>query len=266
MTNLVSVSNALVQDLEPKARIAYDNFCAKAYETDATHDVNSVSALYDSMTTVKWRPNVNGVSSVTFKSSIAATGVGQKFPTFDCIGVAGCNWATSGALMTVKDETGKVIIEVSLEKDNQPLCVFITDTRASELVFEFDANDTLEVGELFFSKAITMPRKPSVGLQPARWMKNDEVGSSRTEANQFSNSTILRRGSTERATFNLIPISFMEVEFKRFIDEAQGLPIFFCWNQRYPLQSVYGTWQTNSPSYDSGFLSSFTLTISGVTA
>jgi hypothetical protein len=265
MTNLVSVAASSVLQLKKEPRLAYLNFAKTAANITASHDASSVAALYDDMTTVKWRPGVSGVSYVQFESTLFANGVGQNLPTYDYAAVVGCNWATAGASIIVKDENDTIVGQVTGLRDNQPAFMVFESRTSGALRFEFTAsNASLEVGEIYYGKTTELPRNVSVGYQPGRWTTNDIITTGRTESNQFSNSTIRARGTTERFSINYVPLSFMEVQYVNFINDAKGLPVFFLWNQNERSHAVYGYWDASPPRFTSSLYSSIDLTIRGV--
>lgn len=265
MSNFVSVAASDAVQLKKQPRLAYINSAKTAANVTASHDFSSTPALYDDMTTVKWRPNVSGVSYVQFESTQFANGVGQNLPVYDYAGVVGCNWGSAGATLTIKDESGNIISQITGLRDNQPAFLVFEKRSTGAIKFEFDAaNANLEVGEIYFGKTTELPRNVKVGYMPGRWKFNDIITNGRTEANQFSNSTVRARGTEERFSIDFVPISFMEVQYVNFINDAKGLPVFFLWNQNERNQAVYGTWEASDPRFTSSFYSSIDLTIRGV--
>ena len=265
MSEFVSVAASDVAQLTKSPKIAYVNFAKTAANVTASHDSSSTPALYDDMTTVKWRPGVSGVSYVQFESTQFANGVGSNLPAYDYAGVVGCNWATAGAILTIKDENGNIISQITGLRDNQPAFLVFSKRSTGAIKFEFTCdNSTLEVGEIYYGKTTELPRNVAIGYQPGRWTNNDIITNGRTEANQFSNSTVRARGTTEQFSIDFVPIDFMEVQYRNFINDAKGLPIFFLWNQNERNQAVYGTWEASEPRFTSSFYSQISLTIRGV--
>ena len=123
MTNFVSVAASDAVQLKKQPRLAYINYAKTAANVTASNDVSSTPALYDDMTTVKWRPGVSGVSYVQFESTQFANGVGQNLPLYDYAGVVGCNWGSADATLTIKDENGNIISQITGLRDNQPATI-----------------------------------------------------------------------------------------------------------------------------------------------
>lgn len=264
MSTLYVIPAGLVGQLEKDPKLAYKNAAKNAFNVTASHDTSSLDALTDDMTTLKWRPAVSGTSYVQFESSLFS-GSGSALEPFDYIGVTGVNWNKAGATLSVYDNNDTLIAQASGFRDNQPVFAVFAERTATALKFEFTCdNDTLEVGEIYYGSTFEFPRNVKVGYQPARWNSNDLVTNSRTEANQFSNSTIRKRGSTEQFNIDFVPLEFMDNQYRTFINEAQGLPVFFLWNQNEKEQAVYGAWEASTPRFTSSFYSQIQLTIRGV--
>lgn len=265
MSTLYVIPAGLVTNLKKAPKLAYKNAGKNAFAVTASHNTSKLAALTDDMTTIKWRPGVVGVSFVQFESSLFNTGTGTGFTEFDYIGVTGANWATAGATLSVYDNNGTLLAQASGFRDNQPVFAVFAERTATALKFEFTCdNDLLEVGEIYYGKTFGLPRNVSVGYSPGRWTNNDIITTGRTEANQFSNSTVRARGTTERFSINYVPLSFMDGQYVNFINEAKGLPVFFLWNQNERSQAVYGYWDASAPRFTSSFYSSIDLTIRGV--
>ena len=255
MSNVFVVTSTPEVGADKDPRIAYDNLADTAVTVTASHDSANTGYLYDGMTTNKWRP-ANAAPYVQFDGS---------FQDVDYIGVVGCNWATAGATLTVKDSGGATVAEASGLRDNQPLLLIVTKATFTTLKFEFSCSNTsLEVGEIYFGESMLLPRNVAVGYQPGRWTRDDEVTLQRTENNQFAGSIVRARGTSESFSIRFVPTSYMETTWITFINAATGLPIFFLWNKDNEEQACYGHWRANNPRFDSSLFSSIRITINGV--
>jgi hypothetical protein len=255
MSNVFVITEASEVGQDKDARIAYANLASTATTITASHDTTGAVYTYDGMTTLKWRP-ANANPTLQFDGS---------FADVDYIGLAGVNWNTAGCSLTVKDSGGSTLASISGLKDNQPALLIITKGAQATIDFEFScANTLLEVGEVYFGESLLFPKNVSVGYQPGRWTSNDIVTSSRTEANQFGPSVVRTRGTTESFQINFLPTSFMDDEYRDFIDLAKGLPIFFLWNKNESDHAIYGRWEAGRPSFVNSLFSSISLKVDGV--
>lgn len=262
MSNVFVVNNTtsseviavtVAKDKAPK--IAFSNQANNATTVTASHEQASVDAVYDGLTTVKWRP-ANTTSSIQFDGS---------FTDVDYIGVAGVNWNTTTTVLTVKDNAGATLATVSGLEDNQPALMVITGAAQTTVKFEFSSATTgLEVGELYFGTAVSLPRNVTVGYQPGRWTNNDIKTLGKTESNQFGPSVTRSRGTTESFQINFVQTAWMDSTWKTFIREANGIPVFFLWNKDNADNAIYGNWEAPPPSYTSSLFSSIRMTIRGV--
>lgn len=251
----VFVVSASQSSVEKEPRLCYKNLSSTSSSIVATHDNANTAYLYDSLTTLKWRPE-NTTPSITYTGS---------FSDVDFVGIAGANWATAVCTITVKDSLGTVLGTASNLRDNQPVLFSLDKGAQAVILIEFSCSNTLlEVGEIYFGESMKFPRNVSVGYQPGRWTSNDLISSGRTEANQFAGSTIKARGTTERFRISHVPIDFMDSDYVDFIRLARGVPVFFLWSKSLLAHSVFGNWNASSPSYNAAYLSEISLTINGV--
>ncbi len=255
MSSVFVVSSTTSADLDKDPRLAYENLASTAATITASHDTANAGYTYDGMTTLKWRP-ANTAPSIQFDGTFANT---------DYVAIAGVNWNSAGCSVLVKDSGGNTLGSISGLSDNQPVLFVFTKTTYTTIELEFTCTNTLlEVGEIYFGESMTFPRNVSVGYRPGRWSSNDIVTTGRTETNQFAGSIVRSRGTTETFQINHVPTSFMELEYKAFITDAKGVPIFFLWNQNNSDHAVFGVWDDQSPSFTSSLLSSINMTIKGV--
>ncbi len=253
-SNLFVISTtALNEDTSP--RICYENLASTSSSIVASHDNSNTDRLYDGMTTLAWIP-ANASPNIQFNGTFLNT---------DFLGLAGANWAAAGCSIALRDQSGNLLATATGMKDNQPVLFVFTKTTYTALKVEFTCSNTLlEVGEISFGEAMTLPRKVSIGYRPGRWSTNDIVTRGRTEQNQFAGSVIRQRGNTEVFKVGLVPTSFMEDEYLLFVRCATGLAVFFIWNSTETTQAVYGTWEDNAPVFNSSLLSEINITITGV--
>lgn len=254
-SNLFVIRTFEVPDADESPRIAWNNLASTSSLITASHDSANVDRVYDGMTTLAWIPAAS-ISSIKFDGI---------FLNMDYCGIAGANWGSSGCTVVIRDEAGGVLGTATGMRDNQPLLFIFGKTDFLSITVEFSCTNTsLEVGEISFGESLMLPRKVSVGYRPGRWTTNDIVTTGRTEKNQFAGSIVRERGSTEIFKIGSVPTSFMEVEYKDFINTAIGLNAWFLWDVDFPDQSAYGMWEDNSPTFVSSLLSEINITITGV--
>jgi len=245
------LADAAAAEKEP--RLAYASMVSTSTIV-ASHDFKNTGYLYDGMTTLKWRP-ANSTPTLTFTGTFSNT---------DYVGIAGVNWATAGCVATVKDSGGNILGTVSGLRDNQSALFIFAKATYTSILIEFTCTNTLlEVGEVYLGESLAFPRNVSVGYKPGRWHSNDLITNGRTEANQFSGSVVRARGTTESFSINNVPVSFMEFDYKNFVINARGLPVFFLWNKNNIGHAIFGSWTATAPTFTSSFLSSINITING---
>jgi len=248
----VVTGEAAAVDKEP--RLAYATLSSTAAVT-ASHDSANVNRVHDGMTTLGWKP-ANSASWVQFDGSFTDT---------DYLAISGANFGSTACTVTVKDSGGNTLASASGMSDNQPVFFVFTKATYTVLKVEFTCTNTsLEVGEIYFGESMQFPKNVSVGYQPGRWTSNDIVTTGRTETNQFAGSIVRARGTTESFTINHVPTSFMEADYKNFMNASRGIPVFFLWDKSNTTQAVFGTWTASKPTFTSSLLSSISLTINGV--
>lgn len=240
---------------EKEPRLGYKNLASTASTITASHDAANVGFVYDGMTTMKWKPAV-------LESSIQFDGT---FTNTDYVAIAGANFGTAGCSITIKDSGGLTLGSASGLRDNQPVFFILPKTNYTTIEIEFSCTAiTLEVGEIYFGESMTFPRNVSVGYKPGRWSSNDLVTVGRTEANQFSGSTVRARGTTESFSINFVPITFMDGDYSTFMRDARGIPIFFLWTKDNSTQGIFGNWTASAPTFTSSLFSTINITINGI--
>lgn len=226
----------------------------------ASVNQSTVDAIHDYNTAIRWETGGNGVFTIEAQL-ISPTEV-------DFISGAAGNWFSAGAAIDFEYWDGATWISLfSLTglKDEKPFFYIFDSVTFSRYRFSITTASNLDIGVLSFGKSINFPRDVDVGYTPARWNTNNVVNTFRTEKNAFTQSTVLKRGSTEVFTVSNIHFDFMNNEWRDFINTYEGIPIFFSWSaNEFASETVFGDWEVNSPSFDSGIFSSITMTINGV--
>ncbi len=258
MTSVI-VYNPSEETISKEPRIFAENKLVDADLLVSSHSSSTKEFVRDGMTTQKWTPSAaNG--TLSFRSN-----TGNSIGVCDYVMLAGVNWATANASLTVKDKSGNVLGTVSSgNRDNQPVVILIDSADYERFEFEFTADSTLEVGEVYAGESLKFTRNVSVGYKPGRWDFDDEISFSRTENNQFGPSSIKSQGTTERFQFNFVPTSFMETTFRDFIDNYRGKPIGFLWDKNNTSHLIYGHWSHSAPTFTSSLFSSIQMEIKGV--
>lgn len=123
----------------------------------------------------------------------------------------------------------------------------------------------VKLATIYAGRTIEFPTQPAIGFKKGSWNTNDEPRFSRRQNNAFGASTVKRQGTEEKVTIPVVPIEFMDNEWKDFVRTYEYVPVFFSWSLLdFPLDTIYGNLSFQDASFSSSLYSQLSFNVRGV--
>ncbi len=129
----------------------------------------------------------------------------------------------------------------------------------SPKIFQFDAvasnkfkikltwTAKLWVGCIYLGSAIRFPTTPSVGFQPGKYNRLDEVKSFQTAGNNFTRSRLVVKNNQSKGTFNFYLFAELSKWWSEYLDHIYASkPVFFAWSSNVD-DPMYGRENVKTP-------------------
>lgn len=132
-------------------------------------------------------------------------------------------------------------------KDNFPLTLPFDDIQAQRFRLNLTFTSKLFIGSIYLGEAIKFPATPSVGFQPPKYNRLDEVKSFQTAGNNFTRSRKIIRNNQAKGAFNFYLFSELEQWWLEYLDHIyDSRPVYFRWSNVVN-DPIYGRQNINQP-------------------
>lgn len=222
--------------------------------------------MFDYLSTTVFTPDIS-VNAVDYVLNVF--GISNSSSVFNCIAMSGVN-LVSARVDNIEIRSGIELIAtyyVNEVEDDQPIMILFEPILASDLQIIFNSSSTLDelrITNLYAGRTIEFPGQPDVGYQPGKWNNKRETKSFKSQNNAFGRSVTVERGTEEIVNFSLLPIEFMDTDYKPFIQTHAGWPVFFAWDlANYNDEVIFGQVKKGKSTFNTGVHSSVGLTFTG---